>query len=86
VNNEEAPQAVEVTEQALSAAPAEAPARDDEEADEPGVDRWHAVTSQGLLSAHTKSELKAKLKAIPAAQIVSVIRGKQCSLQTSVSF
>lgn len=51
-----------------------------------GVERWHAVTADGLVSAHNKHELKSKLRAVPASKLAAIIRGKKIPLQTSVSF
>jgi hypothetical protein len=87
VNNEEASQSAEVTDQDAPQKAAALDDRDDEaEEGKPAVERWHAVTADGLVSAHTKNQLKKKLRAVPGSQIGAIIRGKKLSLQTSVSF
>lgn len=81
-------QAVEAPATAAEA-PAEAPASlavEGKAAKPEGSERWHAVTSDGLLSAHNKNGLKKKLNAVPAAKLVGIIRGKKLPLQTAVSF
>lgn len=87
---QEAPQEAQECAEKEAEAPAEAPAEATAEAApkkaKSNVERWHAVTSDGLVSASTKNQLKARLKTLPAAHIESIIRGKKCSLQTAVSF
>lgn len=54
---------------------------------EPRGNRWHAVLSDGsTVSVEHKNDLKKALRDRPAAQIVTVIRGKVIPLASKVTF